>query len=122
MCHLIEGKELDDMVKEALQVLVETGLINNGGDLLEATTLGQAVVASSLTPEDGIFVHRELQKALGAFVMDGEMHVLYIFTPVQSAEGTIDWPLLRKEVDGFDESNLRALTFIGLYPHSSIRC
>lgn len=104
------------MVTAALRELEETGLIEINGSLLEATTLGQAIVASSLTPEDGLFVHRELRKALGAFVLDGELHVLYAFTPVQSAEGSINWQLLRKEVDGFDESNMRALGFVGLTP------
>lgn len=116
LSHLIDSKELIDMVRETLQGLVETGLIKNDCHLLEATILGQAIVASSLTPEDGIFVHKELRKALAAFVMDGEMHVLYAFTPVQSAEGNINWQLLRKEVDAFDDSNMRALSFVGLKP------
>ena len=82
-----------------------------------ATPLGQAVVASALNPEDGLFVHRELRKALGAFVMDGEMHVLYSFTPVQAAHGNINWQVFRKEVECLDESNLRVLEFVGLKPH-----
>ena len=81
---------------------------------MQATLLGQAIVASSLTPEDGLFVHRELRKALQAFVMDGEMHVLYLFTPVQAAQGSIDWQKFLKEVEKLDESNHRALAFVGL--------
>jgi hypothetical protein len=114
--HSIDYKELVEMLNTTLQELHETGLIKMEGTNLEATLLGQAIVASSLAPEDGIFVHKELQKALEAFVMDGEMHVLYAFTPVQSAEGIINWQTLRKEVEGFDESNMRALGFVGLKP------
>jgi hypothetical protein len=105
------------MVLSAVQELKETGLIkeNNGSDYI-ATLLGQAVVASSLTPEDGLFVHRELRRALRAFVMDSEMHILYSFTPVQAAQGNINWQIFRKEVESLDESNLRVLDFVGLKP------
>lgn len=104
------------MANTTLQELKELGLIKKDGAILEATLLGQAIVASSLTPEDGIFVHNELRKALQAFVLDGEMHVLYAFTPVQAAEGTINWQILRRETERFDESNMRALNFVGLNP------
>jgi DNA polymerase theta len=114
--HLMDRRELIDMVNVTLQDLEETGLVTNDGTILEATLLGQAIVASSLTPEDGIFVHKELRKALEAFVMDGEMHVLYAFTPIQAAEGNINWQILRKEVEDFDDSNMRALNFVGLKP------
>ena len=105
------------MVLSTMQDLNETGLIEEIDELdYSATLLGQAVVASSLAPEDGLFVHRELQKALQAFVMDGEMHVLYSFTPVQAAHGNINWQIFRKEVEHLDESNMRVLDFVGLKP------
>jgi replicative superfamily II helicase len=75
--HTIQHTDLAKMVESTLEDLLRTDLIKKdsyGG--FNATLLGQAVVASSLTPEDGLFVHRELRKALQAFVMDGEMHVL----------------------------------------------
>jgi hypothetical protein len=46
--------------------------------------------------------------------MDGEMHVLYLFTPVQVIAGSMNWQIFRKEIEMFDESNLRAMGFIGL--------
>ena len=49
--------------------------------------------------------------------MDGKMHVLYSFTPVQAAHGIINWQIFRKEVECLDESNLRVLEFVGLKPH-----
>ncbi|KAK6843364.1 hypothetical protein PG987_004224 [Apiospora arundinis] len=82
----------------------------------QATQLGKAVVASSLEPEDGAFVHRELQRALRAFVMDGEMHILYTFTPVQDFSITINWKVFRDELERLDESGLRVLSFLGLKP------
>ncbi|KAK4226124.1 DNA polymerase theta [Podospora fimiseda] len=61
------------------------------GSTFQATLLGSAVVASSLDPDDGIFIHNELRTALKAFVMDGDMHQL-------------------------DESGMRVLDLIGLKP------
>ena len=105
------------MVFSTLQELKDAGLISQSKETeYAATLLGQAVVASSLTPEDGLFVHRELRKASQAFVMEGDMHVLYLFTPVQAANGNINWQSFRKEVDRLDESNLRVLEFVGLKP------
>jgi replicative superfamily II helicase len=115
--YSIDRNELSDMVLSTMQDLKENGLIEEVDGLdYSATLLGQAVVASSLAPEDGLFVHRELRRALQAFVMDGEMHVLYSFTPVQAAHGNINWQIFRKEVDRLDESNMRVLDFVGLKP------
>jgi replicative superfamily II helicase len=115
--YSIERNELSDLVLSTMQDLRENGLIEEVDGLdYSATLLGQAVVASSLAPEDGLFVHRELRRALQAFVMDGEMHVLYSFTPVQAAHGNINWQIFRKEVERLDENNMRVLDFVGLKP------
>ena len=115
--YSIERNELSDLVLSTMQDLRENGLIEEVDGLdYSATLLGQAVVASSLAPEDGLFVHKELRRALQAFVMDGEMHVLYSFTPVQAAHGNINWQIFRKEVERLDESNMRVLDFVGLKP------
>ena len=83
----------------------------------EATKLGKAIVASALDPEDGVFIHKELKKALQAFVLDGEMHVLYIFTPVQDlGVSTINWRVFWGEMQKLGESDLRAMSFLGIKP------
>ena len=106
------------MVDSTLQELQDSELLRLKSDgSYEPTQLGQAVVGSSFTPEDGLFVYGELKKALQAFVMDGEMHVFYMFTPVQMGAATeIDWPVFRDEIDRLDESGLRALQFVGVKP------
>ncbi|KAG4437459.1 hypothetical protein IFR05_007064 [Cadophora sp. M221] len=115
--HSIDHDELAKMVKSTMSDLEEGQLLHRTSDSeFRATLLGEAIVASSLTPEDGLFIHRELRKALQAFVMDGEMHVLYSFTPIQAAQINVNWQIFRKEMDGFDESNLRAMEFVGLKP------
>ncbi|KAK0119000.1 hypothetical protein ONS96_012073 [Cadophora gregata f. sp. sojae] len=115
--HSMDHEELAKMVESTMQDLEGDQLVQRTNESgFKATLLGEAIVASSLTPEDGLFIHRELRKALQAFVMDGEMHVLYSFTPVQAAVTNINWRIFRKEMDGFDESNLRAMDFVGLKP------
>ena len=110
--------ELDpvETVATVIDELLQSGLVVRdrfGG--YEATSLSQAIVASYLTPEDGVFLHQELTKALQAFVMDGEMHVFYTFTPVTlSGTAEINWPVFRKEIDHLDESGLRVLDLVGV--------
>lgn len=83
----------------------------------EATALSRATVGSCMTPEDGLFVYDELRRALRAFVMDGEMHVFYMFTPVNiSGFGDVNWRIFRSEIERLDESGLRVLEFVGISP------
>ena len=63
-------------MESALRELIDEELLRLKDDeSYEATQLGQAVVASAFAPEDGLFVHDELKRALKAFVMDGDMHI-----------------------------------------------
>ncbi|KAI5862180.1 P-loop containing nucleoside triphosphate hydrolase protein [Durotheca rogersii] len=105
-------------VEGGLQDLVDMGFVqsDDSGYSYTATKLGQAVVASALEPEDGAFVHREMQRALRAFVMDGEMHVLYMFTPIHNLSLTINWRVFRSEMENLDDSGLRVMIFLGLKP------
>lgn len=116
--HTMDHERLQRMVSASLDELVDESLIAVdifGG--YEATRLSQATVASYLTPEDGLFLHGELQKALRAFVMDGEMHIFYTFTPVYSTGTTdINWAIFRRETESLDESSLRVLEFVGVNP------
>jgi replicative superfamily II helicase len=114
----MDHQELEAMVETTIQELQDADTIRHTDTgSYEATLLGQAIVAASLTPEDGIFVHEELQRALRAFVMDGEMHIFYMFTPVQTASlSEIVWPTFQKEMERLDDSSIRALQFVGVKP------
>ena len=116
--HTMDRVMLDDMVAATLKELVTSGLITlDQFGSYEATLLSQATVASYLTPEDGIFVYGELRRALRAFVMDGEMHIFYTFTPAYiSGLADINWPIFRREMWNLDESGLRVLEFVGINP------
>ncbi|KAI1322221.1 P-loop containing nucleoside triphosphate hydrolase protein [Xylariaceae sp. FL0255] len=109
--------KIQEHVQSSLQDLVNMGFILcDDMGIFTATQLGTAVVASSLEPEDGAFVNREMQRALKGFVMDGEMHVLYTFTPVQDFSVSINWQVYRSEVETLDDSGLRVMAFLGLKP------
>ena len=118
LAHIMEPTELDEMVKRSTQELISEGFlsIDRFGTYV-ATRLSQATVSAYLTPEDGVVVHDELQQALRAFVMDGEMHIFYLFTPVQlHGLSDIDWQRFRCEIENLDESGLRVLGFVGINP------
>ncbi|KAL4982353.1 hypothetical protein BDW68DRAFT_170963 [Aspergillus falconensis] len=114
----VDKKLSYSIMNSALQELTEEKLIQlNDDESYAATQLGQAVVASAFAPEDGLFVYEELKRALQAFVMDGEMHIFYMFTPIQAAAQTqIDWPIFRDLIDTLDDSGIRALQFVGVHP------
>jgi DNA polymerase theta len=114
----VDKKLAYTIMKSALQELVDENLIIFRDDeSYGPTPLGQAIVASAFSPDDGLFVHEELKKALQAFVMDGDMHIFYMFTPLQAAMSTpIDWQIFRDQLDKLDESGLRALQFVGVQP------
>ncbi|KAL6869616.1 hypothetical protein ACO1O0_000942 [Amphichorda felina] len=86
-----------------------------------ATQLGKAIVASAIDPDDGVFIHKELSRALRAFVMDGDMHILYTFTPVQDFGVPVNWQVFRNEMGRLDESGMRVLAFLGIKPTMILR-
>lgn len=114
----LDKKLVYSIMDSALQELINEGLlILKDDESYGATLLGQAVVASAFSPEDGLYVYEELKRALEAFVMDGDMHVFYMFTPLQVAmNNPIDWQIFRGQLDRLDESGLRALQLIGVQP------
>ncbi|KAJ6175456.1 hypothetical protein N7485_002370 [Penicillium canescens] len=114
----VDKKLAYTIMKSALQELLDEELIIFREDeSYGSTPLGQAIVASAFSPEDGLFIHEELKRALQAFVMDGDMHIFYMFTPLQAAMNTpIDWQIFRDQLDRLDESGLRALQFVGVQP------
>lgn len=105
-----------EMVQSTLQELLDAELVKSSSDeTFEPTQLGLAIVASAFSPDDGLFIYEELKRALQAFVMDGEMHIFYMFSPLQ-ATAEIDWMAFRDEVHGLDDSGLRTIRLVGVDP------
>ncbi|KAL7950834.1 P-loop containing nucleoside triphosphate hydrolase protein [Trichoderma barbatum] len=113
---------VENCLKSGLDEVLDLGLIvNDSYSSFAATQLGKAIVASSVDPYDGVFIHAELTKTLKAFVMDGEMHILYVFTPVQDFGIAVNWQVFRNEMDALDESGLRVLGFLGIKPTAVLK-
>ncbi|KAK3695368.1 P-loop containing nucleoside triphosphate hydrolase protein [Podospora appendiculata] len=118
LSYSAEASSVIEHVESSLEELQKMGFIGvDRFSNFEATQLGKAIVVSSLDPNDGIYIHNELKKALQAFVLDGEMHVLYTFTPIQDLGAvTINWRAFWNEMEQLDESGLRVMNFLGLKP------
>lgn len=115
LSHFGPLESLQDCVEVSLRNLTNMGFVSvDDCENYQPTKLGRAIVASALDPDDGVFIHKELERALQAFVMDGEMHILYTFTPVQDSGTSINWQVFRNEMDNMDESGHRVLGFLGL--------
>lgn len=104
------------LVQSTLASLVSSELIKEdetGG--FEPTAIGIATVASGLAPDEGVFLHRELKRALRAFNLETEMHIIYNFTPIYGLP-EVNWKILMTEIELLDESGLRTATFVGVNP------
>ncbi|KAL7961463.1 P-loop containing nucleoside triphosphate hydrolase protein [Trichoderma compactum] len=113
---------VENCLTSGLEEIHDLGLIvHDSYSSFAATQLGKAIVASSVDPYDGVFIHAELTKTLKAFVMDGEMHILYVFTPLQDFGITVNWQVFRNEMDALDESGLRVLGFLGIKPTAVLK-
>ncbi|KAK7862252.1 hypothetical protein R5R35_008130 [Gryllus longicercus] len=57
------------------------------------TPLGNACLAASMSPDDGLELFQELQKARQCFVLENELHLIYLVTPfsVSAQWGNLDW-------------------------------
>ncbi|KAH7329317.1 DEAD/DEAH box helicase [Stachybotrys elegans] len=112
-----DAKFLNECLEKGLHELEGMGLISR--DLFDNFTpsqLGKAIVASALDPDDGLFIYKELSKTLRAFVMDGDMHILYTFSPVHDNGLNVNWQVFRDEMQLLDDSGIRVLTFLGIRP------
>ncbi|AEO53975.1 hypothetical protein MYCTH_2114843 [Thermothelomyces thermophilus ATCC 42464] len=118
LAYSTEPRSIQEHVEASIAELQEMQFVTvDEYGSFEATRLGKAIVASSLDPEDGIFIHDELKRALQAFVMDGDMHVLYHFTPVHDLGGVmVNWKAFWNEIQQLDDSGLRVMHLLGLKP------
>ncbi|KAJ3522941.1 hypothetical protein NM208_g12651 [Fusarium decemcellulare] len=122
LSHTHSAKFVDRCITSSLEEIESMGFVARGSSsMFAATQLGNAIVASAIDPDDGVFVHKELSRALQSFVMDGEMHVLYTFTPVQEFGVTVNWQVFRNEMESLDESGLRVLRLLGIKPTTILK-
>ncbi|KAH8737589.1 hypothetical protein BGZ61DRAFT_337197 [Ilyonectria robusta] len=122
LSHTHDAEFVNECIASSLEEIEAMGFITRDSlNMFTATQLGKAIVASAIDPDDGVFVHKELSRALRAFVMDGEMHILYTFTPVQEFGITVNWQVFRNEMETLDESGLRVLSLLGIKPTTVLK-
>ncbi|XP_058838608.1 DNA polymerase theta [Topomyia yanbarensis] len=88
-----------DSIASCVRFLLEYEFIRmqhneeTGETLLTATQLGSACLAASMPPRDGFLLFSELQKSRQCFVLETELHAIYLVTPysVSYQWQSIDW-------------------------------
>ena len=81
-----------------------------------ATCLGKACLAASIPPREGLFLFEELQRARKCFVLDTELHVVYLVTPFNSGSqiNQIDWMIFMELWRKLSESERRVGQLVGV--------
>ncbi|CAH2218762.1 DNA polymerase theta [Pelobates cultripes] len=60
-------------------------------EVYRPTKLGSATLSSSLSPYEALGIFADLQRAMKGFVLENDLHILYLVTPVYEEWTTIDW-------------------------------
>ncbi|KAK6623671.1 hypothetical protein RUM43_009523 [Polyplax serrata] len=86
---------IQDPIMSCIEFLEENEFIRlqENGTLYSPTPLGKACLASSLPPDEGLALFRELQRARRCFVLDTDLHIIYQVTPYSVSEqwSKVDW-------------------------------
>uniref|UniRef100_A0A663LMJ0 DNA polymerase theta n=1 Tax=Athene cunicularia TaxID=194338 RepID=A0A663LMJ0_ATHCN len=61
------------------------------GKVYHPTHLGSATLSSSLSPTEAMEIFADLQRAMKSFVLENDLHIVYLVTPVYEEWTTIDW-------------------------------
>ncbi|XP_006884376.1 PREDICTED: DNA polymerase theta [Elephantulus edwardii] len=61
------------------------------GKVYQPTHLGSATLSSSLSPMDTLDIFADLQRAMKGFVLENDLHIVYLVTPMFVDWTTIDW-------------------------------
>uniref|UniRef100_A0A5F9CWR7 DNA polymerase theta n=1 Tax=Oryctolagus cuniculus TaxID=9986 RepID=A0A5F9CWR7_RABIT len=61
------------------------------GKIYHPTQLGSATLSSSLSPTDTLDIFADLQRAMKGFVLENDLHIVYLVTPMFEDWTTIDW-------------------------------
>ncbi|GAB6025098.1 hypothetical protein CHUAL_010530 [Chamberlinius hualienensis] len=86
-----------ELIDGCLQFLIDNEFVkkdsNCDNEMFISTALGRAVLASSLSPDEGLIVYEELERARRCFVLENDLHVVYQVTPLNMTDQwpNIDW-------------------------------
>uniref|UniRef100_A0A8C8S5R2 DNA polymerase theta n=1 Tax=Pelusios castaneus TaxID=367368 RepID=A0A8C8S5R2_9SAUR len=91
-----QGKAQNGAVEACVEWLLENEFIQvldsgNGVKVYRPTHLGFATLSSSLSPTEALGIFADLQRAMKGFVLENDLHILYLVTPLYEEWTTIDW-------------------------------
>lgn len=122
--YATEDNSLENPVEKALSFLtnnqfVRLQMLENGDKQYVATSLGKACLSSSMSPEDGLSLFTELEKARQCFVLETELHLIYIVTPYTACSqwGNIDWMFYMELWQKLSPSMKRVGDLVGVRDH-----
>ncbi|CAJ1052154.1 LOW QUALITY PROTEIN: DNA polymerase theta [Xyrichtys novacula] len=82
-------------IEACVEWLMENEFISIQGEEGEErycqTQLGAATLSSSLSPPEALGIFADLQRAMKGFVLENDLHILYLITPLYAEWTTIDW-------------------------------
>ncbi|KAK7072181.1 hypothetical protein SK128_021895, partial [Halocaridina rubra] len=112
--------ETPNSILSCVQFLEENEFIRlqdtDNGVKYMGTQLGYAVLASGLSPDEGLHVFSELHRARQCFVLENELHIIYQVTPVyvSSAWPNMDWLNFLSIWESLSEDMKRVAQLVGV--------
>ena len=89
--------------------------------MFQATKLGMAIMKNNLSPEEGLMVYLDLQNAQQRIVLQNELHLLYLLTPVISSGGiNTNWRLFHSIFRKLTPIELQICDCIGISENSIV--
>ncbi|XP_062285247.1 DNA polymerase theta [Scomber scombrus] len=78
------------------------------------TQLGAATLSSSLSPPEALGIFADLQRAMKGFVLENDLHILYLITPLYAEWTTIDWYQFFCQWEQLSSSMKRVAELVGV--------
>ncbi|CAN2387728.1 double-strand break repair via alternative nonhomologous end joining [Pristimantis euphronides] len=82
---------VDWLLRNEFIQVVEEEREGKKAEVYHPTKLGSATLSSSLSPSEALGIFADLQRAMKGFVLENDLHILYLVTPVYEEWATIDW-------------------------------
>ena len=115
------GPTSSDPIKDTMDFLLDYEFIrlhhdDEGNIKFVPTRLGMACLSSSLPPKDGFLLFSELQKARQNFVLESELHAIYLVTPFSVAYqlNNVDWVYFEDMLDKLPPMMKRVGEMVGV--------
>ncbi|XP_062540713.1 DNA polymerase theta [Armigeres subalbatus] len=120
----VSDQQIDsaDPIASCVRFLLEYEFIRmqsnaEGGEtLLVSTPLGNACLSASMAPRDGFLLFSELQKSRQCFVLESELHAIYLVTPysVSYQWQNISWVDFLERWESMDAAMRRVGELVGI--------